>query len=195
MRSSWLVTSCAFCLLAVGVPQCRGHERVPYAVVSPPRDWTVNPAVVEREPATTLFAISDVHGGYERMVALLVAHGVLVSAPAVPEAAEWNAKAAVLVVAGDLMDKGPAALEAIDLLRTLEPQAAAAGGQVMFTLGNHEAEFLDDPENDKATKDDGVDQEIRSRGLSPVDIASGKDPRGRWLRDRRGLRLVLCQDK
>src|SRR5262249_26234507 len=39
-------------------------------------------------------------------------------------------------------------------------------------------------ENDKATKDNGVDQEIRARGLSPVGVANGSDPRGVWLRDR-----------
>lgn len=118
------------------------------------------------------------------MVALLVAHHLLATPPAAPEAAQWSAGAAVLVVTGDLMDKGPAPLEAIDLLRTLEPQAASAGGRVIFTMGNHEAEFLDDPENDKATKDNGVDQEIRARGLSPVDVANGSDPRGAWLRER-----------
>jgi hypothetical protein len=128
--------------------------------------------------------MSDVHGGYDRMVALLVAHHVIAGSPATPEAVQWSGGSSVLVVAGDLMDKGPAPLEAIDLLRTLEPQAATAGGRVIFTLGNHEAEFLDDPENDKATKDDGVDQEIHAHGLSPVGIANGSDPRGVWLRDR-----------
>jgi hypothetical protein len=131
-----------------------------------------------------LYAMSDVHGGYDRMVALLAKHGVIASSPTSPDAAVWNAGNAALVVTGDLMDKGPSPLEAVDLLRALEPQAAAAGGRVIFTFGNHEAEFLYDPENDKATKDDGVDQEIRAHGLTPVGIANGSDPRGTWLRDR-----------
>ena len=170
--------------LALVLPDCSDHQRVPYAVVSAPRDWTIHPAVIEMDAPPTVFAMSDVHGGYDRMVALLVAHHVLVSAPPTPDAAQWGAGGAVLVVAGDLMDKGPAPLEAIDLLRGLEPQAAAAGGRVLFTMGNHEAEFLDDPDNDKATKDDGVDQEIQARGLSPLGIANGSDPRGKWLRDQ-----------
>lgn len=160
------------------------HARVPYAVVSGPRDWTAHPAVFESDAPATIYAMSDVHGGYDRMVALLSAHHVIATGPSSAEAAQWSAGTAVLVVAGDLMDKGPASLEAIDLLRALEPQAASAGGHVIFTLGNHEAEFLDDPENDKATKDDGVDQEIRAHGLSPLAIANGSDPRGAWLRDR-----------
>lgn len=85
---------------------------------------------------------------------------------------------------GDLFDKGPQGLEVIDLLRALEPQAQAAGGAVVCTLGNHEAEFLADPENDKATASDGVDREILARGVAPEAIASGEDPRGRWLRER-----------
>ncbi len=174
----------SFGLLLVLVPHCGGHERVPYAVVSPPRDWAAHPAVVEMEPTTTIYAMSDVHGGYDRMVALLVTHHVVSRAPPAPEAAQWSAGTAVLVVTGDLMDKGPSPLEVLDLLRALEPQAGAAGGRVLFTLGNHEGEFLNDPENDKATADDGVDQEVRARGLSPVGIANGSDPRGVWLRDR-----------
>ena len=163
---------------------CCSHQRVPYTVVSAPRDWAMHPAVVEMDSVPVVYALSDVHGGYDRMVALLVAHRVIMGSPSTPEGAQWNAGAAVLVVTGDLMDKGPASLESLDLLRALEPQAAIAGGRVIFTLGNHEAEFLDDPENDKANKADGVDQEIRARGISPLSIANGSDPRGKWLRDR-----------
>ena len=178
----------SLCALGVAIvlPDCssKDHSRTIYAVVSPPRDWDRNPAVVEMDAPATVLAMSDIHGGYDRMVALLVANKVLASAPAAPDAAQWSAGGAVLVVAGDLMDKGPSALEAIDLLRALEPQAIAAGGRVIFTMGNHEAEFLDDPGNDKATADDGVDKEIQASGLTPVALASGSDPRGQWLRDR-----------
>ncbi|AKV00743.1 putative serine/threonine phosphatase [Labilithrix luteola] len=176
-----LVASLGLTLLLTA---CSSHERVPYAVVSAPRDWSAHPAVLERDAPAVVYAMSDVHGGYDRMVALLVAHHVIATSPPSPEAAQWTAGDSVLVVTGDLMDKGPSPLEAIDLLRTLESQAATAGGQVVFTLGNHEAEFLYDPENDKATKDNGVDHEIRDHGLTPVGIANGSDPRGAWLRDR-----------
>ena len=186
MRGFFLARCLLLLALTSVMPECSSasHTRVPYAVVSPPRDWAAHPALVEMDPPATIYAISDVHGGYDRMVALLQAHHVLAGPSSAPDAAQWNAGAAVLVVTGDLMDKGPSSLEAIDLLRTLEPQAVSAGGRVIFTFGNHEAEFLDDPENDKATKDDGVDSEIRARGLSPIEIANGTDPRGRWLRDR-----------
>ncbi len=154
-------------------------------MLSGPRDWTAHPAVLEIDPApTAIYAVSDVHGGYDRVVALLARHAVIAQAPSSPATARWTAGSAVLVVTGDLFDKGPAPLEAVDLFRALESGAAAAGGRVVVTLGNHEGEFLFDPENDKATKSDGVDQEIHARGLEPVAFANGSEPRGLWLRER-----------
>lgn len=156
-----------------------GHTRTTYAVVSAPRDWTAHPAVLEIDalPPDGLYAISDVHGGADRMKALFAAHHLV-------EGGAWVGGAAVLVVVGDVFDKGPSPLEAIDLLRAVEPEAEAAGGRVVVTLGNHEAEFFDDPLNDKAESSDGVDREIEARGLTPVGVADGSDPRGAWLRDR-----------
>lgn len=168
----------SFAISLLVLAACSSHERETYIVVSPPRDWSAHPAVVEVNSPTTIYAMSDVHGGYDRMVALLAANHVIDANHG------WNAGDAVFVMTGDVMDKGPSPLEAFDLLRALEPQAEAAGGRVIFTLGNHEAEFLYDPENDKATKDDGVDAEIHAHGLTPVAVASGRDIHGQWLRDR-----------
>jgi hypothetical protein len=154
----------------------------------PPRPWTRDlgraPIVVTADAVDTIYAVSDVHGGYERLVALLARHGVLASAPAVPDAAVWAAGPATLVIVGDVIDKGPQPIEVIDLLRTLEPQARAAGGRVVMTLGNHEAEWLAAPDNDKASKSNGIDHELRAMGLDPDVASTTDDPRGRWLGDR-----------
>ena len=174
----------AVLLAGAALPSCGSHTRAPYAVVSAPRDWGAHPAIVELDAGPTIYALSDVHGGYDRMVALLGRYAIIDPAPKTPAAVHWTAEQSVLVVAGDIMDKGPSSLEAIDLLQALEPQALAAGGRVILTLGNHEAEFLDDPQNDKATSADGVDREIWAHGLDPLKIANGTDPRGVWLRDR-----------
>lgn len=171
-------------VLGLSIADCDTHTRVPYTVVSPPRDWTAHPAIVQVTAPPSLYALSDVHGGYDRLVALLVANHLLAALPATPTDAVWSGGTAWLIETGDLMDKGPSSLEAIDLLRALEPQANAAGGGVIVTLGNHEGEFLNDPENSKATATDGVDTEIHARGLTPLALANGSDPRGAWLRDR-----------
>ena len=148
-----------------------------------PRDWSAHPAIVETDAPAVLYALSDIHGGYDRAVALLVANGLLEGIPSEPSAAVWAGGQATLVVIGDMFDKGPQGLEVIDLLRGLQPTAAAAGGRVVVLMGNHEAEFLADPENDRASKADGINQEIKARGLRPYDVASRADPRGRFLRD------------
>ena len=160
------------------------HTPVVYSVVSGPRDWTAHPAVLVMAASPVVYAVSDVHGGYDRLAALLAKNGVIAAIPRSPDAAEWKAAGATLVIAGDLIDKGPSALEAIDLVRALETRAAAAGGAVVFTLGNHEAEFFVDPGNSKADGKDGFDAELRARGIDPVAVASGAEPRGKWLRER-----------
>lgn len=153
------------------------------APVEAPRDWEAHPAVVETDGAELLYALSDIHGGYERAVALLTVNGLLGGLPSEPASAVWTGGQATLVVIGDMFDKGPQGLEVIDLLRGLQPTAAAAGGRVVVLMGNHEAEFLADPENSRASKADGIDEEIKSLGLRPYDVASRADPRGRFLHD------------
>ena len=135
-------------------------DTVPRADVPWSRDWAASPAIVQLARPAALFAVSDVHGGYARLAALLARHGILASMPATPDAARWGAGDSDLVVVGDMIDKGPQALEVVDLLRALQIDAASSGGHVVVTLGNHEGEFLVDPLNSKATAADGVDPEI-----------------------------------
>src|SRR5512142_3531091 len=113
------------------------HEPLSYSIATGPRDWTAHPAIVEL-PAGTIYAASDIHGGYARFVALLARYGVIDGVPATPLDARWLGGDATLVVVGDLFDKGPDGLDVIDLLRTLQ----SSGGQVVVVLGNHEAEFF-----------------------------------------------------
>ncbi len=155
------------------------------AVPPPPgagRDWKANPAIADVPAPAVIWAMSDIHGGYDRAVALLVANHVLASAPATPSAAQWAAGSAALVVTGDMIDKGPSGLEVLDLLIALQSSAKSAGGLVIVTLGNHEAEFLVNPTNSKATGTDGIDVELSAKGMTPASLASGADPRGAWIR-------------
>jgi hypothetical protein len=177
-----LVVSLALCVLAA-TSACGKHAATSYTVVVPPRDWAANPAVVQLDaPPSALYAVSDVHGGYDRLIVLLVRHGLVGETPASPPAARWTGGDALLVVAGDLVDKGPASVAVVDLFRALQPSAQAAGGRVVVLLGNHEAEFLDDPGNGAATRAGGFAADLRAAGIDPVAVASGADPRGVWLR-------------
>jgi hypothetical protein len=77
-------------------------------------------------------AISDVHGAHEAMVRTLQSAGVI------DDDAHWNGGETHLVVTGDLLDRGPASRQAMELLMQLEEQALLAGGRVHVLLGNHE---------------------------------------------------------
>lgn len=157
-------------------------SRKAYEVVSGSRDFILHPAVerIDVQPAQ-MFAISDVHGGYQRMMALFQRHGLIAAIPTTPKEAQWSGGNAILLVLGDLIDKGDCGIEVIDALMALESSAQASGGRVIVLVGNHEAEFFVDPENSKAS---AFDDELGLAGLTPLDVASGKDPRGAWLRNR-----------
>lgn len=77
-------------------------------------------------------AVSDVHGQYDVLVDLLIAHQV------VDSTLTWTYGDGHLVIVGDVLDRGPKATEALWLLYRLEAEAKAAGGQVHLLLGNHE---------------------------------------------------------
>jgi hypothetical protein len=146
-----------------------------HAAQAAARDWTACPALVEVDTDADVYALGDVHGDYERLVALLVATGMVPAPPDRPGDVGWAAGRAVLVVTGDVIDKWDRGVEAIELLRVLAAAAAGDGGRVIVTAGNHEAEFLDDPGNSKAKP---FRQELKARGLKPKEVARGEDPEG-----------------
>ena len=78
-------------------------------------------------------AVGDVHGDYATFVS------VLRSARLIDEKGRWIGGKAHLVQTGDVLDRGPDSRKAMDLLMSLEKQAAKAGGQVHALIGNHEA--------------------------------------------------------
>ena len=143
------------------------------------RDWSKFPAIAELTTTEDVFALGDVHGGHERLVTLLSAAGLI---KANDGAFAWTGGKRVLVVLGDVIDKGSQSLQCIDLLTALEAEAAAAGGRVIVTLGNHEAEFLADPKNKKAKRE--FDKELSARNLNRDDVASGRGVYGEWLAQR-----------
>ena len=178
LRKTLLRTGPILCSILCG--SCNSD----YLVLSPSRDFHTDPAVVEHDAPQHLYAVSDVHGGYARFVTLLAAAHLIEGAPSTPNAIRWTGRTAMLVIVGDLIDKGPQGLEVIDAVMSLEASAAPQGGTVITLLGNHEAEFFADPHNSKADSSDGVDHELDAVGIDPISVASGADPRGAWLRRR-----------
>ena len=146
------------------------------------RDWNAQPAVVQVDGATELWVMSDAHGDYAALTKLLAGAKIIAGVPSAPNTVVWTAGTAVFVVVGDVIDKGPDAPDVIRLLAALQTDAKVAGGRVIVTMGNHEAEFLADPNNSKATSSDGLDPELQSLGLDPTATAKGGNDIGLFLR-------------
>jgi hypothetical protein len=139
------------------------------------RDFTAHPAIhFQATPADRVWVVSDIHGAYDRLLVLLRAQGLMDDANA------WTGGNARLYVLGDMIDKYKGGLSTIRLLRGLQASAAAAGGEVVVTMGNHEAEFFVDPLSEKAGP---FVFDLVSEGLDPVKVATGEEDIGAWLRD------------
>ncbi len=79
-----------------------------------------------------IVAIGDVHGAAEAFAAILTTAGLIDANK------QWIGGRAILVQTGDVTDRGAGTRAALDLLMSLEKQAAKAGGRVHALLGNHE---------------------------------------------------------
>jgi hypothetical protein len=141
------------------------------------RDWAKYPPIVQIDTNEDIFAVGDVHGDYDRLVKLLAA-AKIIERPADPDAVRWIAGKAVLVFTGDLVDKGPHSLKVVKFAASLGKAATGSGGQVVTLMGNHEAEFLADP-NEKKVKD--FAQDLRGGGLKPADVAACRGDVGQFL--------------
>ena len=85
---------------------------------------------------STAYVIGDIHGQYEKLVALLR------GADLVTDELSWGGNDATLCFVGDFVDRGPDGIGCIELVMRLQREAADAGGQVIALLGNHEPLLL-----------------------------------------------------
>lgn len=82
------------------------------------------------------WVIGDVHGHFDKAVRLLTEVNLI------DDSLDWSGGDATLFLIGDLTDRGPQGLAAIDLVRKLQPQAEQQGGKVVCLMGNHEIFLL-----------------------------------------------------
>jgi Calcineurin-like phosphoesterase len=142
------------------------------------RNWTRSPAVVEIDTTADIYAIGDIHGDYERLTHALRGAGLAAGIPDRPEHVQWSAHRSVFVVTGDMIDKGPRAVDVLRLLGALQASASSDGGRVVVLAGNHEAEFLADP---GAPKGKEFAAQLTADGMRPVDVAACKGDLGDFL--------------
>jgi hypothetical protein len=134
-------------------------------LVAAPRPSQVSSQAVDVcniQTTERIVAIGDVHGSFDNFVAILRTAGLI------DNRRQWTGGKTVFVQTGDVLDRGPASRDAIDLLRKLEKDAPAAGGLVLPLLGNHEEMRL---ESDR-------------RYISAGEYNAFKGPDSNGLRDR-----------
>ena len=125
------VSVCVF-LLAGASLGCAPATPPPTSPVAAPT--AAQPAAAAVAPAgARVVAVGDLHADLETALAVLRLAGV------VDAEGRWSGGTATLVQTGDITDRGPDSLEVIPLLQRREGEAAAAGGQVVALMGNHEA--------------------------------------------------------
>lgn len=118
-----------------------------------------------------VFVVSDVHGMFLQLVNNLKA------AQVIDAQNNWIAGNSLLIITGDSIDKGPQSLEVLDLWIRLQEQAKKAQGQLIHTLGNHEAELLNGS-TDKASE---LIAELKQRNTPLTDITGTSSPRGQFI--------------
>src|SRR5262249_40068929 len=116
----------SFAVLAVGSAPAALFAGSPRIV----RDWSQYPAVIQIDHADEIFAIGDAHSDFKRLTRAMAAAGIIEKSVEHPEDARWSAGKAVLVTTGDMIDKGPRALDVLRVLRLLRTQARLAGGDI-----------------------------------------------------------------
>ncbi len=90
------------------------------------------PAALTRASPDRLVAIGDLHGD------LAHARRALRMAGAIDARDQWTGGRLVVVQTGDEIDRGDDDRAILDLVEDLKKQAAAAGGELIALLGNHE---------------------------------------------------------
>lgn len=86
------------------------------------------------EGVEKIIAIGDLHGDYEHFVTILKDEKINL----VDEKLHWIGGKTHLVQIGDVLDRGDKAKDIFNLIKSLEKEAAEAGGMVHMLIGNHE---------------------------------------------------------
>lgn len=93
---------------------------------------TLEPQPLRVPGAKRIVAIGDVHGDGQAFEAALKA------ARAIDDNGHWTGGELVVVQTGDVLDRGDDEQQILDRLEQLEGEAKAAGGALIWLLGNHE---------------------------------------------------------
>ncbi len=173
---------------------CRTAAPVPSSQDLPPcppfaafeRDWSRSPAVVALDSFRgRLFVVGDVHGMLAEFQESLLRAGLVVREGS---GFAWSGGDALLIQVGDLVNKGPHSLAAIDFVEDLAGKAQAVGGRVLVLAGNHEIGTL---AKGHLRFYAPIREEAVARGLDLCrDVLDPRSRYGAWLRTRPAAAFV-----
>jgi hypothetical protein len=123
----------------------------------------------------SVFAVGDVHGEYNAMVALLKNNNVINSQ------LEWSFGKGHVVFCGDVFDRGDRVTECLWLIYRLEQEAQKVGGRVHFLLGNHEVMILNGDLRYLHKKYKSIQEKL---GVSYSYLFNKSTLLGNWLRTK-----------
>lgn len=128
-----------------------------------------------------LMVISDPHGNLDCFVSVLRNNGVI------NDRYEWIFGKNQLVIIGDVFDRGKDVLPIFWLIYKLEEEAADAGGQLLFLLGNHEEMVL---RGDCRYTKDKYKKLADTLHMPYQNLWKEDSELGRWLRTRNLMQVV-----
>ncbi len=106
------------------------------------RDWENYPAYIELTGQKVVYAIGDIHGAFDEFAASLEALKIASRTAKDSFRFKWTGGDALLILTGDLTDRGLHTKQCYDAVMDLMPQAEKAGGRIIELLGNHEVMLL-----------------------------------------------------
>lgn len=141
---------------------------------------------IQRQPWKSVqpdkvFVMSDPHGKLDCVVSLLEGNGVI------DKELNWNFGKNQLMVIGDIFDRGKDVMQILWLLYKLEAEAAKAGGQVSFLLGNHEPMVLAGDMRYAKAKYKALADTL---GVAYPALIGADTEIGRWLGTRNTMQII-----
>lgn len=128
-----------------------------------------------------VFVMSDPHGKLDCVVSLLQGNRVI------DEELRWCFGKNQLMVIGDIFDRGKDVIQICWLLYKLEAEAAKAGGQVSFLLGNHEPMVL---AGDMRYAKDKYKALADTLGVAYPALLGADTEIGKWLATRNTMQII-----
>ena len=156
------------------------------------RNWEQFPAWHEVTGAARVCVVADIHGAFDELSATFSCLKVAERTTPDSFSFNWTGGNTLLVMLGDLTDRGLHSKQVYDAIMDLEMKAAAKGGRLICLTGNHEALLLNGQVEEwaktltshkKQHYQNTIDSFTRD-GLNYHQAIGEKGIYGQWIRNR-----------